>query len=190
MALKFRHEALAEAHDFPVALALGIEVRAALAAADGQSREAVFQNLLKAQELQDGEVDRGVEAQTALVRANRGVELHPVAPVHMDFALIVRPRDTEADHALWLDKPFHQRGFLILRMPLHNRFQALQHFQHRLMEFLLIGVPLCHLFIDPLQIRVLQHCVFLRSRYYQCAACSGPCAVRFPPGHADWFSLL
>ena len=51
------HEALAEGHDLPVALALGVEVAAALAAADGQAGQAVLEHLLKAQELEDGQVD-------------------------------------------------------------------------------------------------------------------------------------
>ena len=53
--VQLRHEALAEAHDFIVALALGVEVGAALAAADGQAGEGVFENLLKAQELEDAQ---------------------------------------------------------------------------------------------------------------------------------------
>jgi hypothetical protein len=47
------HEALAEAHDLGVGLALGVEVRAALAAADGQRGEGVLEDLLEAEELDD-----------------------------------------------------------------------------------------------------------------------------------------
>ena len=39
VAVQLSHEALAEAHDLIVALALGVEVAAALAAADGQAGE-------------------------------------------------------------------------------------------------------------------------------------------------------
>src|SRR5690606_33605930 len=45
VALQFGHEALAEPHDLAVGAPLGIEVRAALAAADGQAGEGVFENL-------------------------------------------------------------------------------------------------------------------------------------------------
>ena len=48
MSVELGHEALAECHDFPVALALGVKVGTALAAADGKPRKAVFENLLKA----------------------------------------------------------------------------------------------------------------------------------------------
>ena len=37
VAVQLAHEALAEGHNFPVGLALGIEIRAALAATDGQA---------------------------------------------------------------------------------------------------------------------------------------------------------
>ena len=53
--------------------------------------------LLKAQELQDALVDRGVEAQAALVGADGAVELDAVAAVHLDLALIkmcIRDRHT------------------------------------------------------------------------------------------------
>ena len=43
------HEALAEAHDLQVRAALGVEVAAPLAAADGQAGEAVFEDLLEPQ---------------------------------------------------------------------------------------------------------------------------------------------
>ena len=42
VAVQGRHEALAEAHDLPAALAPGIEVRAAGGAADGQPRQGRF----------------------------------------------------------------------------------------------------------------------------------------------------
>ena len=53
VAVQLGHEALAEGHDFLVGLALGVKVRAALAAADGQTRQRVLEDLLKAQEFDD-----------------------------------------------------------------------------------------------------------------------------------------
>jgi hypothetical protein len=81
------HEALAEAHDFVVALALGIEVGAALAAAHGERGEAVLEDLLEGQELEDAEVDGRMEAQAALVRADGAVHLDAEAAVDLDGAL-------------------------------------------------------------------------------------------------------
>ena len=56
MAIELGHEALAEAHDFVVRLALRVEVRAAFAAADGHARERVLEELFEAQELDDAEI--------------------------------------------------------------------------------------------------------------------------------------
>ena len=66
------HEALAEAHDLSVGLALGVKVGAALAAAHGQGGQSVLEDLLKAQELDDGQVDVLAEPQAALVGADGG----------------------------------------------------------------------------------------------------------------------
>jgi hypothetical protein len=41
-----------------------------------------------------------VEAQPTLVRTQRAVELHPVAPVYVDLAMIIVPGDPEDDLAL------------------------------------------------------------------------------------------
>ena len=65
MAVELVHEALAEAHDLAVGLALRVEVGAALAAAHGQGRQAVLQGLLKAEEFYNRGSDGGVEAQAA-----------------------------------------------------------------------------------------------------------------------------
>lgn len=48
-----------------------------------------------------GQVDGRVKPQTALVRAQGRVELHPEAAVHLQLAIVVLPHDAELDHALW-----------------------------------------------------------------------------------------
>ena len=52
VAVQLAHERLAEAHHFSVALAFGVKVRAALAAAHGQRGQGVLEDLFKGQELQ------------------------------------------------------------------------------------------------------------------------------------------
>jgi hypothetical protein len=69
---------VAELSDLVVGLALGIEIAPALAASHHQTGERVLERLLEPEELEDGEVDRGVEAQTALVWAECRVELRVV----------------------------------------------------------------------------------------------------------------
>ena len=49
----------------------------------GRPVRGVFEDLLEAQELDDAQVDRGMEPQAALVGADGGVELHPVAAVDL-----------------------------------------------------------------------------------------------------------
>lgn len=79
MAVQLGHERLAEAHDLLLGATLGVEVRAALAAADGQAGEGVLEDLLEAEELDDAEVDARVEAQPALIGAENAVVLHAEA---------------------------------------------------------------------------------------------------------------
>ena len=103
MAGELSHEGLAKTHDLGVGLALGVEIRAALAATHGQAGEGVLEDLLEAEELDDRQVDGGVEAQAALVGAEGGVELDAEAAVHVDVALVISPRDAELELALRFD---------------------------------------------------------------------------------------
>lgn len=70
-------------------------------------------HLLEAQELDDAERDRRVEAQPALVGANRAVELHAEAAVDLLLPLVVRPAHSELQDAVWLH---HARLHPWLRM--------------------------------------------------------------------------
>jgi len=62
--------------------------------------QCILENLLEAQELEYGKVDGGMEAETALVRSKRGVELDTVATVELNLAFVVFPGDTELDDTL------------------------------------------------------------------------------------------
>ena len=155
MTVQLGHKALAETHDLGIRLAVGVKVSAAFAAAHGQAGQAVLEALLKAEELQDRQVDRGVEPQTALVGADGRVELHTVAAVDLYLTGIVHPRHTEHNHALGLDQALNQTGLLILRMSRNNGLQALKDFLNRLQKLLLLGVALCKALIYTLQISIL-----------------------------------
>ena len=146
VAPEFHHEGLAEAHDLGVGLALGIEVRTALAAAHRKAGQAVLENLLKGEELEDGRVHRGVEAQTALVGTNRAVELNAEATVDLQVAVVVHPGDAELNHALWLCDALDDVA--VVRVLLQHRLEAFQNFPDRLMEFRLVGVALLDGFKD------------------------------------------
>lgn len=94
------HEGDAEAADLGVGLPLGVEVGTTLATAHVQAGQGILEDLLEAQELQDGQVDRGVEAETALVGAESGVELDTETTVDLDLTFVILPDHAELDHAL------------------------------------------------------------------------------------------
>ena len=91
-----------KAHDLATRLALRIEVRAAFAAAHGQTGEAVLEGLLEGQELEDALGHARVEAEASLVRADRIVVLHAPSALHADVPVVVLPADAEAHHAVRL----------------------------------------------------------------------------------------
>ena len=82
----------------PSDLPLGSKSRAALAAAHRQRGQAVLEHLLEAEELEDAEVDAGVEAQAALVGPDRAVELDAEAAVDLDSPRSSTHGDAEDDH--------------------------------------------------------------------------------------------
>jgi hypothetical protein len=117
--VQLTHETIAEAADLAVRLALGIEVGATLATAHVEASQGVLENLLEAQELEHGEVDGRVQAEAALVRAERGVELHAEGIVDLHLALVVLPHYAELDDALGDGDDFE--GIAVFRVLLEER---------------------------------------------------------------------
>ena len=192
VALKLRHEALAEAHHFIIALALGIEVGTALAAAHGEGGEGVFENLFKTQELQDAEVDAGMEAEAALVRSDGAVEFHTVPAVHLNLALVIDPRHAEQDGSFRFHDPFQNRVVFILGIRGQNRFDRAEHFLNGLDEFFFVamlglhqvehalGICLCHLFCCCIWVDALR--AVFRTRLPFIIPRSGLAIIFFPGG--------
>ena len=135
MLIQLAHEALAEGHDLPVGLTLGIKVGTALTAADGKTGERVLEYLLKTQELDDTQVDGRMEPQTALIGADGAVKLNTVAIIYLDLALVVYPGNTEQDLPLGGGQPL-QKGISTVSVfiSFDNDPQGVQHFLHSLME--------------------------------------------------------
>lgn len=112
------HEGDAEAADLVVGLALGVEVGTTLTTTHVQAGQGILEDLLEAEELEDGQVDRGVETETTLVGAQGGVELDTEAAVDLDLkramlaklfsllegynylTLVILPDNAELNHAL------------------------------------------------------------------------------------------
>ena len=103
VAVQFSHEALAEAHDLLVGLALGSKSAPPFAPPDGQPGERVLKYLLKAQEFENAQIHRGMEAQPAFVGPDGVVELDAIALVDADMALVVHPGNAEENDAVRLD---------------------------------------------------------------------------------------
>ena len=134
------HERLTEAHHLVVRLSFGIEVRTSFAPTHRQAGQAVLEYLLEGEELEDGEVDRGMEAQAALVGADGAVELDAESPVHLDVTLIVDPRHPELDQPLWLHNSLIDVRGDELRVCLDHRVETLEDLEHRLMELGLVRI--------------------------------------------------
>ena len=138
-------ERLAETHHLTVALAFGIEVGAALATAHGQGGQCVLEGLLEGQELQDGQVDRRVKAQAALVGTDGGTVLDPPGTVDLDFALVVDPADAELDDAVGLDETLQKAVACVVGVFLEEGPEAVHDFLDGLQEFGLLRIaPLDH----------------------------------------------
>ena len=150
------HKALAETHDLVVRLALRVEVRTALAAAHRQCGQAVLEDLLKAQELNNRCAYRRVQTQTTLVRSDCRVELAAETTVYLNLAVVVYPGNTELDHALRFYDAVDYAVCLIRRVLFYDRLQRHQNFADCLQEFRLVAVALYDAVVYALKISVLK----------------------------------
>src|SRR3546814_14060300 len=81
--------------DLAHALALGVEVRSALAAAHRQPGQRIFERLFERQEFEHAFGDARVKADTALIGSDRIVVLNAPAALDADMAVVVLPADAE-----------------------------------------------------------------------------------------------
>ena len=116
MAVKFRHKTLAKTHNFVIALSFRIEIRSAFASADRKPRKRIFQNLFEPEKFNHGKIDGRMKTQTALIGADRTVELNAIPFIDVYNAVIVYPRDPEQYGAFRLYETFEQRAFFIFGM--------------------------------------------------------------------------
>ena len=89
-----------------------------------------------------------MQSDTALVRADGGVELISVASVYPDFALVVHPTDAELYPAFGFNYPIYNAGSHDVRTPFDHGLKRFKNFTHRLQKFRLIGVPFANVFVD------------------------------------------
>src|SRR5690606_10061166 len=117
-------------------------VRTTLAAAHGQRGQGVLEDLFEGQELEHAQVDRRMEAQTALVRADGTAHLDAVAAVDVHSTGVVDPRYPEQDGALGLDHALEDASLEVFGVGFEERPEAANDLFHRLMEFRLVGITL------------------------------------------------
>ena len=133
-----------------------IEVRSSLAAADALAGQGVLKDLLEAEELDDSDVDRRMEAQAALVGAERRVELNAEAAVDLDVSGVVDPRHAEDDLPFGLDQALQKTVLGVLRLLLDHRHERVENLAHGLVEFEVAAVACDNLLVDFLNLRI--HC--------------------------------
>ena len=123
VSVKLSHKGLAETHDFHIGLAVGVEISAALAAADGQTGQRVLEDLLKTEELNNTDIYIGSKTETALVRTKRAVELNTEAAVYLHLAVIVNPRNSEHNLSLRFGDSLNESHLFVLGVRVKNRLQ-------------------------------------------------------------------
>ena len=139
VAVQFEHEGLAEAHHLGGTLTAGRKVGTALRAAHGKCGQCVFERLFEGQELENTQVYRAVETNTALVGADGVVVLHAIAHVGAHIAAVVGPRHAESVDALGDAQALHEVDFLKLGVFVVFLFEGEEHFFHRLVVLGLVG---------------------------------------------------
>ena len=143
---KLSHEALAETHNLSVALTLRIEVGAALAAAHREGCKAVLEYLLKAEELDNTDINGGVKSDTALVRTDCRVELYSETTVYLYLAVVVNPRNTENDLSFRLNESVKNACLNEIGSLVDNGLEGLNNLCNSLNEFGLTLITLLNIF--------------------------------------------
>ena len=135
------HKALAERHHFSIGFSLRIEIRAALAAADWQTRQGIFENLLKTKEFDDAQIYGRMETQASLIGTDRAVKLHAESVIYLYLSLVIHPGNTELHDSLRNRQTLQKRILSVsVLIRLNHNTQGLQYLFYCLMELRLSGI--------------------------------------------------
>ena len=156
--VEFRHERLTKAHDLAVAFLLGIEIGPALGATHRETREAVFEDLFEAEELQHALSDGGMKTHPAFVGSNGVAELDAPGAIRAHVACVIDPTYTERDHAIRFGESFEDAIVLKLFVVRDEGQHIGSHFLDGLMEFVLAGVALAQAVHELIEIGAGVHC--------------------------------
>ena len=99
------------------------------------------------------EVDRRVEPQAALVRADRAVHLDAEAAVDLDLAAVVDPGDAEHHHAFGLDHALEDLVIPVHGLAVEDELDRVGDLPDRLMELELAGVLRLDVRHQPIDVR-------------------------------------
>src|SRR5690606_26664935 len=132
------------AHDFNVALAFGVKVRAALTTPHRQCGQRILEYLLEGQKFQDAQVDRGMKTETTFIWANGAIHLYAIAAVNLNLSPITDPSNPELNDPLRLQHPLQQAVLHVFGVLLQKRPQAEQNFFYGLMKFGFVGIALAN----------------------------------------------
>ena len=97
-----------------------------------------------------------MEAEAALIRSDRVIELHAKRAVDLHVPGIVHPGHTENDDAVRFGQPFENARLLIGRSFQDERHERVGYFPDRLVEFRLAGIA----GFEPRH--ELPHCILVR----------------------------
>ena len=128
-------------HDFSVALAAGREVAAALCSAHSKCGEGVLERLLERKEFENGEIDRAVETDTALIRSYGIVVLDTVAHVVAHSSFVIYPRHTERKHPVGNAQALNKIITLEFRIFVIHILDGGHHLLYCLQIFRFVGKP-------------------------------------------------
>ena len=141
--------------------------RAAFAAAHREAGKGIFENLLKTEELNDRRVYRRMQTQTALIRADGGIELHAETAVDLHPSAVVHPAHAKLDKTLRFDDTLDHTGGLQVGTLFDDRLDGGENLLYGLHELRLVAVLCPNVFQNTGQICV--HNLFLLN----------PCSVTF-----------
>ena len=115
---------------------LGIEVGATLAAAHGETGEAVLEDLLEAKKFEHALGDGGMKAQSAFVGSNGVVKLDAPAAIDAHAAVVGFPSDAKGDDAIGFGEALEDAGLAVFGVLFnvgkevgHDLFDGLVKFQ-------------------------------------------------------------
>lgn len=83
------------------------------------SGQCIFEDLLESQELQNGQIDGGMEPKTTLIWAKSGIELNTVSTVNLGLEFVIFPDNAELDDPL--RNCGNMQGFFVFGMFFEER---------------------------------------------------------------------